>query len=71
MAATVLSIREDSRRPSLGLVAPRDAFTLVELLVVIVIIIILMGLLTPVLVQVMARAHEARITAEIGTMDCR
>jgi type II secretory pathway pseudopilin PulG len=70
MAATALAIRKDSRRPSLGLGrGAREAFTLVELLVVIVIIIILMGLLTPVLVQVMARAREARITVEIGTLD--
>jgi len=38
-------------------------------MVVIVIIIILMGLLTPVLVSVMANAREARITAEISAMD--
>jgi type II secretory pathway pseudopilin PulG len=38
-------------------------------MVVIVIIIILMGLLTPVLINVMARAREARITAEISAMD--
>jgi type II secretory pathway pseudopilin PulG len=70
MAATALAIRKNSRRPSLGLGrSAREAFTLVELLVVIVIIIILMGLLTPVLVQVMARAREARITVEIGTLD--
>lgn len=47
----------------------RGAFTLVELMVVIVIIIILMGLLTPVLINVMARAREARITAEISALD--
>jgi type II secretory pathway pseudopilin PulG len=38
-------------------------------MVVIVIIIIMMGLLTPVLVSVLANAREARITAEISAMD--
>ncbi|HEX3997539.1 MAG TPA: prepilin-type N-terminal cleavage/methylation domain-containing protein [Pirellulales bacterium] len=46
-----------------------SAFTLVEMMVVIVIIMILVGLLTPVLVNVMARAREARITAEIAALD--
>ena len=49
--------------------AARGGFTLVELMVVIVIIIILMGLLTPVLMNVMAKAREARIVAEISAMD--
>lgn len=38
-------------------------------MVVIVIIIILMGLLTPVLIGVLARAREARITSEIAAME--
>ena len=58
----------DIRHSSLG-IARRDGFTLVELMVVIVIIIILMGLLTPVLVGVMANAREARITSEIAAME--
>ena len=69
-AATAFSNCNNSHRPSLGLGGgARAAFTLVELLVVIVIIIILMGLLTPVLVGVMAKAREARIVAEISAMD--
>jgi type II secretory pathway pseudopilin PulG len=49
--------------------APRRAFTLVELLVVITIIIILMGLLTPVVINALTRAKEARILAEINILD--
>ena len=44
-------------------------FTLVELLVVITIIIILMGLLTPVVINALTRAKEARILTEVGMLD--
>ena len=47
----------------------RGGFTLVELLVVITIIIILMGLLTPVVINALTRAKEARILAEINIID--
>jgi prepilin-type N-terminal cleavage/methylation domain-containing protein len=47
----------------------RGGFTLVELLVVITIIIILMGLLTPVVINGLTRAKEARILTEIGILD--
>ena len=61
----------DIRHSSFDIPPRRGAFTLVELMVVIVIIIILMGLLTPVLINVMAKAREARISAEIAAMDVR
>ncbi len=47
----------------------RSGFTLVELLVVITIIIILMGLLTPVVINALAKAKETRIQTEIGMID--
>jgi prepilin-type N-terminal cleavage/methylation domain-containing protein len=47
----------------------RGGFTLVELLVVITIIIILMGLLTPVVINALTRAKEARVLTEIGVLD--
>jgi len=69
-AGAALTKRQGCGRPSLGFGSDRrGGFTLVELMVVIVIIMILVGLLTPVLVNVMARAREARITAEIAAID--
>ena len=59
----------DNRSACGGTTRNRRGFTLVELLVVIVIIIILMGLLTPVLINALARAREGRIIAEIGQLD--
>jgi prepilin-type N-terminal cleavage/methylation domain-containing protein len=47
----------------------RPGFTLVELLVVITIIIILMGLLTPVVINALTRAKEARTIADIAALD--
>ncbi len=47
----------------------RSGFTLVELLVVITIIIILMGLLTPVVINALTAAKNARILTEIGMLD--
>ena len=62
------------RTPVPSLLSPAGrrgaGFTLVELLVVITIIIILMGLLTPVVINALTRAKEARILAEIAMLDC-
>jgi prepilin-type N-terminal cleavage/methylation domain-containing protein len=49
--------------------APRAAFTLVELLVVITIIGILAALLVTAAIGAMARAQEARIKSEVNQID--